>query len=127
LRYEDATFQQHFARAMALVTTANAALRQIATDYMTTASRQADGGAAFSDKEDLGFVLIEQQCVRLAGEVVDLLFRTGGSSAGKSGVPLQRYMRDMAFIRTHMGLQFEGMAQNYAKLWFGLPVDRLMG
>ena len=125
-RYEDATFQQHFGQAMALVATANAALRQIATDYMALAARQASAGTPITDEEDSGLLIIEQQCVRMCGEAVDLLFRTGGSSAGKADAPLQRYMRDMMFIRTHMGLQFEGAQRNFAKLRFELPVDRLI-
>lgn len=122
-RSEDATFQQHFGHACSLVATANAALRQIARDYMTYAQRQAEGGAPFGDEEDRGLVLIEQQCVQLASDAVDLVFRTGGSSAGKSSAPLQRYMRDTAFMRTHMGLQFEGAQRQYAKIRFGLPAD----
>lgn len=125
-RYEDATYQQHFGHALALITTASAALRQIASDYMTLAQRQASGGPPISDEEDAGLLIIEQHCVRICGEAVDLLFRTGGSSAGKASAPLQRYMRDMTFIRTHMGLQFEGAQRNVARLRFGLPVERLI-
>jgi 3-hydroxy-9,10-secoandrosta-1,3,5(10)-triene-9,17-dione monooxygenase len=123
LRFEDTTFQQHFGHAWALVSTAQAALRQVAADYLSFAARQAAGAGEFSDEEDRRLLLIEQQIVRLAGEVVDLLFRTGGSSAGKAAAPLQRYMRDMSFVRTHMGPQFEGMQQNYAKVRFGLRVE----
>jgi 3-hydroxy-9,10-secoandrosta-1,3,5(10)-triene-9,17-dione monooxygenase len=127
LRFEDPTFQQIFGHAAALLMTAQAALYQIAEDYMTFCRRQAGGGEPFSDTENQGLFLIEQQIVRLAGEAVDLLFRTGGSSAGKSAEPMQRYMRDMTFLRTHMGLQHELYERGYARLHFGLPAEGPMG
>jgi 3-hydroxy-9,10-secoandrosta-1,3,5(10)-triene-9,17-dione monooxygenase len=122
LRFEDATFQGHFGRASALVSTAEAALKQCARNYMEYAHRQGAGGEAFSDQENRRLLLVEQQCVRLASEAVELLFRTGGSSAGKQSETLQRYMRDVTFMRTHVGLQHEMSEQNYARLHFGLPV-----
>lgn len=127
LRFEDATFQQIFGRAAALLMTARAALYQIAEDYMTLCRRQAGGGEPFSDTENQGLFLIEQQIVRLAGDAVDTVFRTGGSSAGKSAEPMQRYMRDMTFLRTHMGLQHELSERGYAKLHFGLKADGPFG
>lgn len=123
LRFEDITFQQHFSRASALLLTAEAALRQIAQDYMRFARRQADGGEKFSDLVNQGLLLAEQEIVRLAAEAVEILFRTGGSSAGKASAPLQRYMRDMTFMRTHLGLQHDRAGVRYAKLHFGLPVE----
>lgn len=123
LRFEDVTFQQHFGRASALLLTAEAALRQVAQDYMHLAQRQADGGEKFSDLENQGLLLAEQEIVRLAAEAVELLFRTGGSSAGKAGAPLQRYMRDITFMRTHLGLQHDRAGVRYAQLHFGLPVE----
>jgi 3-hydroxy-9,10-secoandrosta-1,3,5(10)-triene-9,17-dione monooxygenase len=122
-RFEDPTFQLHYGRVCALLETARAGLRQVARDYMALAQRQADGGAPIADEEDRRLLLIEQQLVVLAAEAVDLVFRTSGSSAGKSSEPLQRYMRDMSFVRTHMGLQFEGAQQNYARMRFGLPTE----
>jgi 3-hydroxy-9,10-secoandrosta-1,3,5(10)-triene-9,17-dione monooxygenase len=123
LRFEDPTFQQHFGHASALALAAEAALHQAAADYMALCRRQADGGGAFSDEDNQALFLVEQQIVRLCGEAVDLLFRTGGSSAGKASEPLQRYMRDMAFVRTHMALQPEPAERNYARLHFGLPAE----
>jgi 3-hydroxy-9,10-secoandrosta-1,3,5(10)-triene-9,17-dione monooxygenase len=123
LRFEDATFQQHFGHASALVSTAQAALKQIARDYMEYAHRQAAGGPPFSDEENRRLLLIEQQCARLVSEAIELLFRTGGSSAGKQSEPLQRYLRDITFMRTHMGLQHEMAEQSFAKAHFGLPID----
>lgn len=127
LRFEDVTFQQHFSRASALLLTAEAALRQIARDYMHFAQRQADGGEKFSDLENQGLLMAEQEIVRLAADAVEILFRTGGSSAGKEGAPLQRYLRDITFMRTHLGLQHDMAAVRYARLHFGLPVTGLMG
>ena len=127
LRFEDATYQQIFGRAAALLMTARAALYRIAEDYVALCRRQADGGEPFSDTENQGMFLVEQQIVRLAGEAVDAVFRTGGSSAGRSAEPLQRYMRDMTFLRTHMGLQHELSERGYAKLHFGLKTEGPFG
>jgi 3-hydroxy-9,10-secoandrosta-1,3,5(10)-triene-9,17-dione monooxygenase len=127
LRFEDATFQQIFGHASALLLTAEAALHGIADDYMTFSRRQAEGCEPFSDRENHGLLLVEQQIALLAGSAVDVMFRTGGSSAGKSAEPLQRYMRDMTFLRTHMGLQHELSERGYARLHFGLPTDGLLG
>jgi 3-hydroxy-9,10-secoandrosta-1,3,5(10)-triene-9,17-dione monooxygenase len=127
MRFEDPAFQQFFGHASALLMTARAALYQIAEDYMAFSRRQAEAGEAFSDLENQGLLLVEQQIVRLAGEALDLLFRTGGSSSGKAAEPLQRYMRDMTFLRTHMALQNELAERSYGKLHFGLPTDGPMG
>ena len=81
----------------------------------------ATGGAPFGEQDDRRFVLIEQQCVQLCLDVVTQTFRTAGSSAGKSSGLLQRYMRDMMFIMTHMGLQPDGFEAAFARTYFGLP------
>jgi 3-hydroxy-9,10-secoandrosta-1,3,5(10)-triene-9,17-dione monooxygenase len=127
MRFEDVLFQQTFGHAAALLATAESALHGIADGYMRIARRQADGGALFSEQESQAMLIVEQQIARLAGDAVDLVFRTGGSSAGKQSEPMQRYMRDMTFLRTHMGLQCERAERGYAQLHFGLPMEGPMG
>ena len=121
-RFEAPMHQRNFADASALIETAQAALRQIAREYMSLTEWQASGAAPFSDEDDHRLLLIEQQIARGCFEAVTLMFQTGGSSAGKSGAPLERYMRDMSFVMTHMGLEPGPWRESYARLHFGLPM-----
>ena len=119
--FELQEFQQHFGTAQSLVDTAEAALLQMAADYMEHARLAREEGVPFSDEVERRLVLIEQQCVRMAWEAVELMFRTAGSaSAAKSSV-LGRYFRSLAVIRTHITLQLTHTSGNYARLHFGLP------
>ena len=101
--------------------TAEAALFDAGRRYMEYARAQAEGGDPFSDEKDMGLMLIEQQAVRLAGEAVDLLFRSAGTKGANAGRRLERYFRDMAELRTHGGMQSPRTAEQFARLRFGLP------
>jgi 3-hydroxy-9,10-secoandrosta-1,3,5(10)-triene-9,17-dione monooxygenase len=119
-------FQRHFGEAQSLVDTAEAALLQMAADYTERARRDAEEGVPFTDEDDRRFLQIEQQCVRLCWEAVDLMFRTSGTSAGANTSPLGRYFRNLAVIRTHITLQHNHTAANTGRLHFGLaPLSRL--
>lgn len=124
LRFEAPDYQRRFGDATAVIETARAALRQIARDYMEYAARQAGGGEPFSEIDDARLMIIEQEIAKRCFEAVTLLFQTGGSSAGKSGSRLERYMRDMSFIMTHMALEPDSWRERYGKLHFGIPVSR---
>jgi len=117
----EAEFQRHFGEAQSLVDTAEAALLQMASDYTERARRDAEQGVPFSDEDDRRFLQIEQQCVRLCWEAVDLMFRTSGTSAANKTAPLGRYFRNLAVIRTHITLQHDHTAGNAGRLHFGLP------
>jgi 3-hydroxy-9,10-secoandrosta-1,3,5(10)-triene-9,17-dione monooxygenase len=119
--FELPEFQQHFGTAQSLVDTAEAALLQMAADYMEHARLAREEGVPFSDEAERRLVLIEQQCVRMAWDAVELMFRTAGSaSAAKSSV-LGRYFRNLAVIRTHITLQLTHTSGNFGRLHFGLP------
>jgi 3-hydroxy-9,10-secoandrosta-1,3,5(10)-triene-9,17-dione monooxygenase len=119
--YELPEFQQHFGMAQSLVDTAEAALLQMASDYMEHARAAREEGVPFSAEVERRLLLIEQQCVRMAWDAVELMFRTAGSaSAGKSSM-LGRYFRNLAVIRTHITLQLTHTSGNFARLHFGLP------
>jgi len=120
-RFLEPEFQHHFGEAQALVDTAEAALLKMASDYMECARRDVEDGVPFSDEDDRRFVLIEQQCVRLCWDAVELMFRTSGTSAAATTAPLGRYLRNLAVIRTHVTLQHDHTAGNAARLHFGLP------
>jgi 3-hydroxy-9,10-secoandrosta-1,3,5(10)-triene-9,17-dione monooxygenase len=122
LRFESPDYQRHFGDATAMIEMARATLRQIARDYMALCERQASGGDPFGDADDYRLLIIEQEIAKRCFEAVTLLFQTGGSSAGKNGHQLERYMRDMSFIMTHMGIEPDGWRERYGKLYFGIPV-----
>jgi 3-hydroxy-9,10-secoandrosta-1,3,5(10)-triene-9,17-dione monooxygenase len=120
-RAHEPEFQRHFGEAQSLVDTAEAALLHLASDYTELARRDAEEGVPFTDEDDRRFLQIEQQCVRLCWEAVDLMFRTSGTSAAAKTAPLGRYFRNLAVIRTHITLQNNHTAGNTGRLHFGLP------
>jgi 3-hydroxy-9,10-secoandrosta-1,3,5(10)-triene-9,17-dione monooxygenase len=125
-RAQEPEFLRHFGEAQSLVDTAEAALLQMAADYTVRARRDAEEGVPFTDEDDRRFLQIEQQCVRLCWEAVDLMFRTSGTSAAAKTAPLGRYFRNLAVIRTHITLQCNHTAGNSGRLHFGLsPLSRL--
>ena len=120
-RAEEIEYQRHFGEAQSLVDTAEAALLKMAEDYMEYTLRDAKDGIPFSEEEDRRFLQIEQQCVRLCFEAVDLMLRTSGTSAATKTAPLGRYFRNLAVIRTHVTMQSDHTATNTGRLHFGLP------
>ena len=125
-RAEELEFQRYFGQAQSLVDTAEAALLKMAADYMEYTRRDAEDGILFSDEDDRRFLQIEQQCVRLCWEAVDLMLRTSGTSAAGKTAPLGRYFRNLAVMRTHITMQPDHTAANTGRLHFGLaPLSRL--
>jgi len=120
-RWQEPEFQRHFGDALSLVDTAESALLQMAADYTECSRHEAEDGVIFSEEQDRRFLQIEQQCVRLCWEAVDLMFRTSGTSAAAKSAPLGRYFRNLAVIRTHVTTQHDHTAGNAARLHFGLP------
>lgn len=123
LRSESHEYQQNFGRAQALVDVAHSALVQAAADYTSWCDRQARGGEPFTEELNRLLVMREQICVDLCWEAVDLLFRTAGTSASRNGDKLQRCFRDLAEARTHVTLNHNRSAENYARLRFGLEAQ----
>jgi len=120
-RSQEPEFLRHFGEAQSLVDTAEAALMQLASDYTECARREAEEGVPFTEEQDRRFLKIEQNCVRLCWEAVDLMFRTSGTSAAAKSAPLGRYFRNLAVIRTHVTVQQDHTSGNAARLHFGLP------
>jgi 3-hydroxy-9,10-secoandrosta-1,3,5(10)-triene-9,17-dione monooxygenase len=115
-RVEDPEFQTHYGRALALIASAEAALVRAGEDFMAYADEAAGGGDPFSEERELSLTLVEQQCVRLAWEAMELIFRTAGTSASaKAGAAIGRIFRNMAVINTHPALQLDRTAMAAAK------------
>ena len=54
-------------------------------------------------------------------QAVELVFRTGGSTAARKGERIERYFRDLNMVRTHVTLQYERTWENVGQLRLGMP------
>jgi 3-hydroxy-9,10-secoandrosta-1,3,5(10)-triene-9,17-dione monooxygenase len=120
-RYELAEHQYNFGRCQALIDTAHAAMIQVGEQFMELSRRQAEGGPPFDVTWERRLQMIEQQCIHLAYEAVDIMFRTAGTSSAKADAMLGRYWRNIAVIRGHLAHQSDSAAVNYGRIHFGLP------
>ncbi|HEU0169174.1 MAG TPA: oxidoreductase, partial [Chloroflexota bacterium] len=121
-RSADPEYHSHYGRALAWVSTAEAALVRAGEDYMEYAQAEADGGPKFDRAKELRLSLIEQQAIRMSWEAVELIFRTAGTSASaKQGAAIGRIFRNMAVINTHPALQLERTGMAAAKLRLDPP------
>ena len=128
LRSEVGVFQRLLGEATAYLDTAEAALHQVARIWTDHAERAAETGIAATDEDDRRLILVEQQIIELAVKVVDLVFRTSGSSASNRGQRIERYFRDVNMVRTHITLQSERTWENVGRLRLGMtPGDALLG
>ncbi len=116
-RSEQVGYQHHFGQAIGLVDLAEAALLEGADRYLAQAQRAVE--------EARRMLLLAQQCVRLARDAVDLLFRTSGTSGGQAGSELSNSMLAMTVMRAHMSLQWDRTMENDARIKLGLPAGFL--
>jgi 3-hydroxy-9,10-secoandrosta-1,3,5(10)-triene-9,17-dione monooxygenase len=114
-------YQRHFGHAQGLIDTAEAALLQLGGNYMEMGQSAISDGVRPTPEDERRFQRVLQQCVELAWEAVDLMFRTAGSSAAKKDSTLARYFRNLAVIRTHITVQDHHTSTNVGRLHFGLP------
>ncbi len=115
LRSEVAEYQRHFGDAWALIQVAEATVLKAADEYMEFARQAVEEDNPFSDERDLQLQLLEQYATRIAGDAVDLMFRTSGTHAAQSDSMLQRYFRDMAVVKTHIAAQTDRGAESFAR------------
>lgn len=119
LRAEDREFQVYFGEATALLDTAKAALLGCTQQYMDYCRDEVSGKSKFSSEKSARIVLVEQQCCRLAGDAVNLMFRMSGSSQIKPGMPMQRYFRDISTLMTHTTMAFDRNYEQVTKMHYG--------
>src|SRR5262249_24522905 len=103
--FESPDAQRRFGDAQGLVDTAEAALLGMASDYLRACSREQTEGVLFDDVASRRMHRAQEQCVELAWQAMDLMFRSAGTSAAGKSVLLGRYFRDLAVIRTHTVVQ----------------------
>ena len=126
-RAESPEFQRHFGEALSLLKTAETALIGSCVEYMDRCRLDVEEDVRFTPEASQALVLVDQQVTRLAGQAVEKLFYSAGSSAARPGSPLERYYRDMATLRTHITLQFERNWEGISRLHFGLGAPTNMG
>jgi 3-hydroxy-9,10-secoandrosta-1,3,5(10)-triene-9,17-dione monooxygenase len=116
LRSEVAEYQRHFGEAWAIIQVAEATVMHVAEQYMQFARQDVEEEIPFSDERDLQLQLLEQYATQLAGDAVDLMFRTSGTHVAQSKSMLQRYFRDMAVIKTHIAAQMDRGAEAFGRV-----------
>jgi 3-hydroxy-9,10-secoandrosta-1,3,5(10)-triene-9,17-dione monooxygenase len=121
LRGQVDEYQHHLGRAIALVDVAEAALLEGTDRYLAHAERALETGRPADEaaEETRRLILLEQQCIRLAGEAVDLLFRTGGTSGARTGSRMANAVLALTVLRTHMGLQWDRTMTNVGRIRLG--------
>jgi len=116
LRAATPDYQRHFGEAWAIIHTAEALVMDIAEQYMEFARQDVEEEIPFSDERDLHLQLLEQYATKLAGDAVDLMFRTAGTHVAQAESMLQRYFRDMAVIKTHIAAQMDRGAEAFGRV-----------
>jgi 3-hydroxy-9,10-secoandrosta-1,3,5(10)-triene-9,17-dione monooxygenase len=122
IRAENREFQVYFGEAMAILDTAQSALLGCTQLYMDYCNDEVSGKAPFTREKSARITQVEQQCCRLAGEAVNLMFRMSGTSQIKPGMPMERYWRDISTLLTHITLAYDRNAETATKLHFGLEI-----
>lgn len=116
-RCHDPVAQQYYGEALSLVLTAEAAMVKSGEDYMAFAEAARPGGMPFDTAKGLQLTMVAQRCVELSWQAIDLIYRTAGTTASaKHGMPIGRFLRNIAVLRTHPVLQRENTAIQMARL-----------
>ncbi|HEX5368350.1 MAG TPA: oxidoreductase [Dehalococcoidia bacterium] len=122
IRAEDREFQVYFGEALATLETAQAALLGCTQRFMDYCRDEVAGTRPFTPEMSARIVLVEQQCCRMAGDAVNLMFRMAGTSQAKPGGQMQRYWRDISTLLTHVTLAYDRNYEAVTKQHFGLDM-----
>ncbi len=120
-RFEMPDLQLRFGESQAKIDAAEAALLSFANQYTELCRLAYEGKKEFTQIESRRLARAGAECVELAYQAVDTMYRTGGSSSIAQSSTLGRYFRNLAALRTHIGTQRDQLAINTARLHFGLP------
>jgi 3-hydroxy-9,10-secoandrosta-1,3,5(10)-triene-9,17-dione monooxygenase len=120
IRAEDREFQVYFGEALGLLDLARSALVGCSQQFMDACRDEVSGKAPLTEEIGKRIVQVDQQCCKLAGDAVNIMFRTAGTSEAKPGRTMQRYFRDMSTLLTHTSLNQNGTFEMISKMHFGL-------
>lgn len=100
-RAEDSDYRRWFGAAIGKLEAAEAMLLAAARRWTDAATNHMLGKAAFTLEEELHITLIASEAQEIVWDVMNLLWRSIGTSPGKDGQRFQRIFRDVATIRSH--------------------------
>jgi 3-hydroxy-9,10-secoandrosta-1,3,5(10)-triene-9,17-dione monooxygenase len=99
-RYEDPDYQRWLGVAMGKAATAEAALLQVADQYMELCRRGVEDGIPFSREDDLRLNVVGREAMGIAWEAMQgTLLRTAGTP--REGQRMERIYRDMTMGWSH--------------------------
>jgi 3-hydroxy-9,10-secoandrosta-1,3,5(10)-triene-9,17-dione monooxygenase len=116
-------YHRFYGEALQLIEVAETALLGTTRDWVEWAREEVEGGAPFTFDRELRLSLRQQLCSKLAGDAVELMARTGATSAMTPGAPMERYRRDMTMLLTHNTTQAEQAAAGFGRFRFGKPLQ----
>ena len=106
---------------MGCADSAEALLLAAAARWTEKGRRWAEHGEPFTVADDARIREIVQHAAQEVWRGVELMFRTGGSSAATRGSRLEAIYRDVSMYRTHIGAQYAATATSAARAHLGLP------
>ncbi|MCW8378705.1 acyl-CoA dehydrogenase family protein [Streptomyces justiciae] len=118
-RLKDPFYQRDFGLGKIKADSAEAIVAHTLRTYTRFCHDVVNGVRPFALEEELGLGCTLLQAAELAGEAVDILWRSSGSSAAAKGQRMQRYLRDVSMFRTHYAAQFNANAQRFGALSLG--------
>ena len=123
-RIEHHNYQRAFGMALGMVDTAQSGLIGACERHLAHCEAALiQGAAGFTPEDDLRLMAVLQHVSQLCIDAVDILWRTGGTSVAKHGSRMQRYYRDLAVLRTHVGHQYETFAESLARARLGIDTE----
>lgn len=120
-RSQDPDHQADLGMAITMADAAKAVMLGGIHDYDEACRRTVEEGQPYERKLDVRLGAMIQRAGEMASDAVGMLYRSGGSSAGHRGQPLQRYFRDVSMYRGHISAQYRTMARRVATTHMGLP------
>jgi 3-hydroxy-9,10-secoandrosta-1,3,5(10)-triene-9,17-dione monooxygenase len=120
-RTESPFVQEWLGEAMGSTDAAEALLLSAAARWTEKGRRWAEDGDPFTVADDARIREMVQHAAQMVWRGVELMFRTGGSSAATRGSRLEALYRDVSMYRTHIGAQYAATATSAARAHLGLP------
>jgi alkylation response protein AidB-like acyl-CoA dehydrogenase len=121
-RIEAPEYHRWYGQLLGLVDSAETLLLAGVGRYEELGRRWEERQAEFTPEHDTRLRLVVQRAAMLAGEAVDLAFSTAGSSSARRGVPMQKYLRDVAMYRTHIAAQWDVTYNSTSRYLLGRPL-----
>lgn len=122
-RTESPEYQMWYGQIMSLTESADALLVSTLRELERRYAAWTEGAPEVTVADDARLRGRVIQAARLAGQAIDIAFSTAGSSsAGKAGTRLEKYYRDAAMYRTHIGAQYDMLLASQARAVLGQPL-----